>query len=53
MLQDLQRGRRTEIDAINGQIWRYGQEADVQTPYNEILTRLIWQREKPRQNKAA
>jgi 2-dehydropantoate 2-reductase len=53
MLQDLQRGRRTEIDAINGQIWRYGQEAQVPTPYNEILTRLIWQRERRRQTKAA
>lgn len=46
MLQDLQRGRRTEIDAINGQIWRYGEEVQVATPYNEIMTRLIWQKEK-------
>ena len=49
MLQDLQRGRRTEIDAINGQIWRYGEEAHIPTPYNEIMTRLIWQRERRRQ----
>jgi 2-dehydropantoate 2-reductase len=46
MLQDLERGRRTEIDAINGQIWRYGQAQGIATPFNEILTRLIWQREK-------
>ncbi len=46
MLQDLQRGRRTEIDAINGRIWRYGEELQVATPYNEIMTRLIWQKEK-------
>ena len=46
MLQDLQRGRRTEIDAINGQIWRYGEELKVPTPFNEIMTRLIWQKEK-------
>jgi 2-dehydropantoate 2-reductase len=46
MLQDLQRGRRTEIDAINGQIWRYGKELQVPTPFNEIMTRLIWQKEK-------
>ena len=46
MLQDLQRGRRTEIDAINGQIWRYGEEAQVPTPCNEIMTRLIWQKER-------
>ncbi|HEX9144708.1 MAG TPA: ketopantoate reductase family protein [Candidatus Binatia bacterium] len=49
MLQDLQRGRRTEIDAINGQIWRYGTELQVPTPFNEIMTRLIWQKEKPAQ----
>ena len=41
MLQDLQRGRRTEIDAINGQIWRYGETMRVPTPFNEIMTRLI------------
>jgi 2-dehydropantoate 2-reductase len=46
MLQDLQRGRRTEIDAINGRIWRYGCELGIPTPVNEIMTRLIWQREK-------
>jgi 2-dehydropantoate 2-reductase len=46
MLQDLQRGRRTEIDAINGQIWRYGGELAVPTPFNEAMTRLIRQREK-------
>lgn len=46
MLQDLQRGRRTEIDAINGQIWRYGRSAGIPTPFNEILTRLMWEREK-------
>lgn len=46
MLQDLQRGRRTEIDAINGQIWRYGQTMRIPTPYNEIMTRLIREREK-------
>jgi 2-dehydropantoate 2-reductase len=46
MLQDLQRGRRTEIDAINGAIWRYGDRLSVPTPFNEIMTRLIWERER-------
>ena len=46
MLQDLQRGRRTEVDAINGRIWQYGQDLGVATPYNETMTRLIQQREK-------
>lgn len=46
MLQDLQHGRRTEIDAINGVIWRYGQQLGIPTPCNEIMTRLIWARER-------
>jgi 2-dehydropantoate 2-reductase len=46
MLQDLQRGRRTEIDAINGAIWRYGRQLGIPTPCNEIMTRLIWARER-------
>jgi 2-dehydropantoate 2-reductase len=45
MLQDLQRQRRTEIDAINGRIWEYGAGSNVPTPYNETMTRLIWHRE--------
>jgi ketopantoate reductase len=32
MWQDLQHGRRTEIDAINGAICRYGAEAGVGHP---------------------
>jgi 2-dehydropantoate 2-reductase len=46
MLQDLERGRATEINAINGQVWRYGQELGLPTPYNEVMTRLIRGREK-------
>jgi 2-dehydropantoate 2-reductase len=48
MLQDLERGRRTEIDAINGRIWQYGEEMGIPTPYNESMTRLLRQREKAR-----
>jgi 2-dehydropantoate 2-reductase len=48
MLQDLQRARRTEIDAINGRIWQYGKDLGIATPYNETMTRLIREREKPR-----
>ena len=46
MLQDLRRGRRTEIGAINGAIWRYGERLGIPTPFNEIMTRLIWERER-------
>lgn len=41
MLQDLERGRRTEVDAINGAVWRRGAARDIKTPVNETLTRLI------------
>ena len=46
MLQDLQHGRRTEISVINGAIWRYGQQLGIPTPGNEVMTRLIWARER-------
>jgi 2-dehydropantoate 2-reductase len=41
MLQDLERGRRTEIDAINGAVWRRGAARGINTPVNETLTRLV------------
>ena len=41
MWQDLQAGRRTEIEALNGAICRYGRETGVSTPYNEAVSRLI------------
>lgn len=41
MLQDLSRARRTEIDAINGAVWRRGERLGVATPVNEALTRLL------------
>lgn len=41
MLQDLERGRRTEVDAINGAVWRRGAARGITTPVNETLTRLI------------
>jgi len=41
MLQDLERGRRTEIDAINGAVWRRGAARAIKAPVNETLTRLI------------
>ncbi len=46
MLQDLERGRWTEIEAINGCIWRYGREAAIPTPVNAAMTRLIRFRER-------
>lgn len=41
MLQDLERGKRTEVDAINGEIWRRGERLGIPTAVNALLTRLI------------
>ncbi|WP_226011150.1 ketopantoate reductase family protein [Halomicrobium salinisoli] len=45
MRRDLQRGRRTEIDAINGAVV---ERADEPVPVNEALTRLVraWEQER-------
>ncbi|MEP7027930.1 MAG: 2-dehydropantoate 2-reductase [Candidatus Eisenbacteria bacterium] len=43
--QDLARGRRTEIDALNGYVARRGRELGVATPVNQALTALVKLRE--------
>lgn len=43
--QDILRGKRTEIDALNGYVVRRGQELGVATPVNETLHALIKLRE--------
>jgi len=39
--QDIQRGKRTEIDALNGFIARHGAELGVSTPVNHTLFGLV------------
>ncbi len=46
MLQDITKGRQTEIDALNGAISEYGKELGIETPYNDMLTALIRFKEK-------
>jgi 2-dehydropantoate 2-reductase len=41
MREDLRLGRRSEIDALNGAICRYGRQYNVPTPVNLTLTRLM------------
>ncbi len=41
MLQDIERGRRTEVDAISGEVSRRGARHGIKTPVNEMLTRLV------------
>lgn len=41
MGQDVDRRKRTEIDAINGAIVRFGKETGIPTPVNQTLTSLV------------
>lgn len=46
MYQDLiQHNRRTEIDFINGEVVRLGQEYGFATPYNDMIVQLIHMKE--------
>lgn len=47
MLQDMERGRPTEIDAINGEVVARGAARGVPVPTNTVLTRLIRARARP------
>jgi 2-dehydropantoate 2-reductase len=40
-LQDVMKGRRTEVDALNGHVCRQGQQVGVKTPFNDAVVRLI------------
>jgi 2-dehydropantoate 2-reductase len=41
MLQDVEKGRRTEIDVINGAIVDAGQQLMIPTPYNATMVWLV------------
>ena len=41
MVRDLQRGRKSEIDALNGVVCDYGLRYNVKTPYNDLVTDII------------
>jgi 2-dehydropantoate 2-reductase len=41
MLQDLERGRKTEIDAINGALVEIARRHGVASPLNELLRLLV------------
>jgi 2-dehydropantoate 2-reductase len=41
MLQDILRGKRTEIDAINGAIVEKAKALNINAPVNEMLTCLV------------
>jgi 2-dehydropantoate 2-reductase len=41
MLQDMRRGKKTEIDALNGAVVTMGAELGIDVPYNWTITQLI------------
>ena len=41
MLQDVSKGKRTEIDALNGKISELGRKAGISTPVNDTITGLV------------
>ena len=41
MLQDLEKGRKSEVDGINGAVCRYGKKYSVPTPYNDMVVEVI------------
>ncbi len=41
MLQDLEKGKKCEIDAINGVVCAYGKKYGVKTPYNDKVCEII------------
>jgi 2-dehydropantoate 2-reductase len=48
MLQDLEKGRDTEIDYINGLICQKGREHGVATPFNDKIVELVTEAQKRR-----
>ena len=46
MLQDLEKGKPCEIDAINGVVCRFGKKYHVPTPYNDKVVEVVRRMEK-------
>ncbi|WP_101845355.1 ketopantoate reductase family protein [Halobacillus sp. Marseille-P3879] len=45
MLQDLQKGKPTEINYINGHVVKKGIQANVRTPFNQLVCQLVQEAE--------
>jgi 2-dehydropantoate 2-reductase len=43
MWQDIEKGRKTEVDFVNGYVVRKGKEVGKATPANELVTRIVHQ----------
>ena len=53
MLQDVERGRRTEIDTINGAVVRLGEEHGIDVPLNRAMVALVHGFERSREARDA
>jgi len=40
-LQDLEKGKKTEVDSINGIVCEFGRQYNVPTPYNDLVVSII------------
>lgn len=50
-LQDIEAGRKTEVETFAGDVIRMGQELGVATPYNEIFYHMIYALEEKNEGK--
>ena len=41
MLRDLSKGRKTEIDTINGVVCEYGDKVNIDTPVNDLIVKTV------------
>jgi len=41
MLQDIEKGKKTEVDEINGAVCRYGFKYNFPTPYNDMVVKVM------------
>ncbi|OLN32749.1 hypothetical protein DSOL_1195 [Desulfosporosinus metallidurans] len=41
MLQDIQSGRRTEIETLNGAVVKLAHESGVPVPVNEVVVAMV------------
>ena len=41
MLRDLEKGRKTEIDSINGVVCKYGDNVNIETPINDMIVEVV------------
>jgi len=48
MLQDIQRGRKTEIEALNGAVLKLGERYGIATPVNKVIVSLLQAKEEMR-----